>query len=321
MNNILTGVIIFTSYISGNLSKVPMTYLLQQLANALPLAAFYATLAFGYSIAFAVTKRADITYGAIFAFSGHVYLLFAHIGWDRLWLILPAALSLGALAGLAGGVGVGVVIGRFVMQPLARVSPNAMIVASLGVLMVLMEGARLAAHTQQLWLPPFLDGVAILSASKAYPVTLTWIQLINTVLMLAAIGVGHLVLAVTRWGRMWQAVADDPLAAELCGTSASLVFLIAYGSAALYASLAGVLATSYYGTMDFGAGLLFGLKVVLIAAAGGHSKPLRSAFGAAMVALLETLWSAYGPITWRDLVVVAALVAVLVMSRRERSIP
>jgi branched-chain amino acid transport system permease protein len=298
-----------------------MAYLLQQLANALPLAALYATLAFGYSIAFAVTKRPDITYGAVFAFSGHVYLLFAHFGWDRLWLILPAALSLGAAAGLAGGIGAGVAVGRFVMRPLVSVSPNAMIVASLGVLLVLMEGARLAADTRELWLPPFLNGIAVMSVGETISVTMTWIQMINTAVMLVAIGIGHLVLAVTRWGRMWRAVSDDPLAAELCGTDASLVFLTAYGAAAFYASLAGVLATSYYGTMDFGAGLLFGLKVVLIAAAGGHSKPLHSAFGAAMVALLETLWSACGPITWRDLVVVAILVAVLVMSRRERAIP
>jgi len=49
-----------------------MAYLLQQLANAVPLAALYATLAFGYSIAFGVMKRADITYGALFAFAGQM---------------------------------------------------------------------------------------------------------------------------------------------------------------------------------------------------------------------------------------------------------
>ena len=41
-----------------------MAYLLQQLANAVPLCALYAALAFGYAIGFGVTRRADITYGA-----------------------------------------------------------------------------------------------------------------------------------------------------------------------------------------------------------------------------------------------------------------
>ena len=298
-----------------------VAYFLQQVANGFPLAALYAALAFGYAIAFAVTKRADITYGAIFAFSGHLYLLFTHFGWNRLWLVLPAALALGTTAALAGGAGAGVVVGRLVMRPLARVSPNAMIVASLGVLLVLMEGARLAANTRELWLPPLLNKQVLFWSGNRFPVSLTVLQVINIAAMLAMIAAGHLVLSHGVWGRKWRAVADDPLAAELTGTNADRVFLMSYATAALYASACGILATSYYGTMDFGAGLLFGLKVVLIAAAGGHSHPLRSAAGAAVIGFAETLWSGYGPILWRDLVIVSMLVLVLVTSRRERAIP
>ncbi len=295
-----------------------MAYFLQQIANALPIASLYAALAFGYAIAFAVTRRADITYGAIFAFSGHIYLLFAHLGWDRLWLVLPASLALGAAAGLIGGVGAGVVIGQFVMRPLSAVSPNAMIVASLGLVMVLMEGARLASNTRELWLPPFLDDGIVFWQGAGFAVTLTLLQLINTALMLLMVLAGHLILSRSHFGRRWRAVSDDSLAAELSGVSAARIFVSAYALAAFYASACGVLATSYYGTMDFGAGLLFGLKVVLLAAAGGHSQPLKSAAGAAVVGVAETLWAGYGPIFWRDLVVISGLVLLLVLSRRER---
>ncbi len=295
-----------------------MAYFLQQIANALPIASLYAALAFGYAVAFAVTRRADITYGAIFAFSGHIYLLFAHLGWDRLWLVLPASLALGAAAGLIGGVGAGVAIGQFVMRPLSAVSPNAMIVASLGLVMVLMEGARLASNTRELWLPPFLDDGIVFWQGAGFTVALTLLQLINTALMLVMVLAGHLVLSRSRFGRRWRAVSDDPLAAELSGVSAARIFVSAYALAAFYASVCGVLATSYYGTMDFGAGLLFGLKVVLIAAAGGHSQPLKAAAGAAAVGLAETLWGGYGPIFWRDLAVISGLVLLLVLSRRER---
>lgn len=72
-----------------------MAYFLQQIANAVPVAALYAALAFGYAIAFAVTRRADLTYGALFAFAGQIFVLFADVGWNRLWLVLPAALGLG----------------------------------------------------------------------------------------------------------------------------------------------------------------------------------------------------------------------------------
>ncbi len=295
-----------------------MAYFLQQIANALPIASLYAALAFGYSLAFAVTRRADITYGAIFAFSGHIYLLFAHIGWDRLWLVLPASLALGAAAGLIGGVGAGVMIGQLVMKRLSAVSPNAIIVASLGLVMVLMEGARLASDTRELWLPPLLNHRIVFWQGAGFPVSLTVLQVINVAIMLVMVLAGHVLLRHSRFGRLWRAVSDDPLAAELSGVSAARMFVSAYATAALYASVCGVLATSYYGTMDFGAGLLFGLKVVLIAAAGGHSSPLKSAAGAAAVGFGETLWGSYGPIFWRDLAVISGLILLLVLSRRER---
>lgn len=59
-----------------------MAYFLQQLLNAIPISALYAALAFGYAIAFSITKRADVTYGAIFAFAGTTCLLFADFGWN-----------------------------------------------------------------------------------------------------------------------------------------------------------------------------------------------------------------------------------------------
>jgi branched-chain amino acid transport system permease protein len=96
---------------------------------------------------------------------------------------------------------------------------------------------------------------------------------------------------------------------------------MAYGTSALVATVCGILSTSYYGTMDFGAGLMFGLKVLLIAAVGGYSDPLKSAGGAALLGLFETMWSAYGPIVWRDFVIFTLLVFLLVLSRHERAIP
>ena len=298
-----------------------MSYLLQQIANAVPLATLYATLAFGYAIAFAVTRRADITYGAIFAFSGHLYVLVAHFGWNEFRLVLPAALALGALAALSGGVATGLVSGRFIIRPLASVSPNTVIVGSLGLVLVLMEGARLAAQTRELWLPPLMKEPIVLWSGVGFPVTLTTLQCLSTAILLLLLGMGAVLLVRSAWARRWRAVSEDSRAAEMCGVDARTVFVMSYAAAALMASICGILATSYYGTMDFGAGLVFGLKVVLIAAAGGHAQPIRAAGGAAVIGFAETLWAGYGPIVWRDLVIVGDLVAVLVMSRRERIVP
>jgi len=298
-----------------------MAYFLQQIANALPVAALYAVLAFGYSIAFAVTRRADVSYGAIFAFSAQMFTLFASYGWDRFWLVLPAALAFGAAMALVYGVGAGLFVGRHVMRPLAFSSDNTVVVAALGVVLVLMETARLASQSRSLWLPPFLNTPLVFWSDPAFPVTLTVLQLINAAIMAAMVCFGHVFLARSAWGRRWRAVSEDRKAAELCGVDAAGVYLAAYALAALIASVTGILAVSYYGNMDFGAGLLFGVKVLFIAAIGGTGTPLLSALGGAAMGAFETLWNAYGDFLWRDPVIFSALVLLLVVFRRERPVP
>ncbi|MBO3759715.1 branched-chain amino acid ABC transporter permease [Ciceribacter sp. L1K22] len=298
-----------------------MAYFLQQLVNAIPIAALYAALAFGYSVAFGMTRRADIVFGGLFAFAGQIYLLFTAMGWNAFILVLPAALVMGGLVSLGYTLAAGYWVGKSVMLPLHRRSPNAVIAASLAVLVVISETGRLALDSRGLWLPRFLDQRLIFWRSAGFDVSLTLIQLVNATLMATIVASGHAILSRTSAGRIWRGVSDDPAAAALCGVDAGRVFILSYLAATAIAAICGILATSYYGTMDFGAGLMFGLKVVLIAAAGGYGVPLRSALGAAAIGVAETMWSGYAPIVWRDLIVVGALVMVLVISRRERVVP
>ena len=297
-----------------------MGYLLQQLANAVPLAALYAALAFGYSLAFGVTKRADITYGAMFAFAGQILLLFTDFAYNKLWLVLPAALAIGIGLSFVYSLLTGFWIGRSIMRPLVRRSANTVIVAALGVTILLMETARLASQTRELWLPPLLNATVVLWSDASFKVTLTLMQLVNAGLMIALIGAGALILRYTRLGRIWRAVTDDPLAAELCGTSSGRVFLIAYVAAIFFATCCGILTTFYYGSMDFGSGLMFGLKVVMIAAIGDQSSPAKCAAGAALYGFAETMWGAYMPFLWRDFAMFSGLVILAVVVRQERRV-
>lgn len=298
-----------------------MAYLLQQILNAIPVASLYACLAFGYALAFGVTRRPDITFGALVALAGQICLLFVDYGWGRLYLILPASLLLGFLAGFAYALLAGWTSARYLMLPLHRRSANSVIVASLGFVILISEGARLALDTRSLWLPPLWQGQIVFAEFDGFTVGMTVVQLMHSTLMAVLVLVGHLVLTLSRAGRLWQGVCQDPFAARLLGVDTDRVFVVALLAAAAFAACAGLSATVLYGTMDFGAGLMFGLKVVLIAAVGGYFRPLHSAIGAAGVGLAETLWSAFGPMIWRDAVIIAILVFLLVLSRRERVIP
>lgn len=301
-------------------SDVQLAYFLQQVLNAAPLAALYAMLAFGYSLSFALTKRADFTPGALFAFAGQVFVYFTAFGYDRLWLIYPAALAVGAAASFGYTMLASAFAGDKVIRPLSFASPNSVITASLAIMIVLMEMVRIAANTRDLWLSPFLNARITFWDFPGFPVVLTRIQIINALAMGGIVMAAAYVLDRSRQGRDWRAVSDDPLAASLLGVDAGRVVVLAGLATAAFSAVSGIMATAYYGSMDFGAGLMFGLKVVMIAAIGDQSSPARCAAGAALFGLAETLWGAYMPFLWRDLAMFSLLVILAVVMRQERRV-
>ncbi|MGV3552362.1 branched-chain amino acid ABC transporter permease [Rhizobium sp.] len=301
-------------------SETQLAYFLQQLLNAAPLSALYAMLAFGYSLSFALTKRADFTPGALFAFAGQVFVYFTAFGYDRLWLVYPAALALGVAASLAYTMLASTLTGSKVIRPLSQMSPNSVITASLAIMIVLMELVRIAANTRDLWLSPFLNQRITFWDHPGFPVVMTQIQIMNALAMAAIVFAAAYILQRSRQGRNWRAVSDDPFAAALLGIDPGRVIVFAGLTTAAFSAISGIMATAYYGSMDFGAGLMFGLKVVMIAAIGDQSSPARSAAGAALFGLAETFWGAYMPYVWRDLAMFSTLVVLAVVMRQERRV-
>lgn len=297
-----------------------MLYLLQQVLNGLHIGSIYALLAFGYALTNGVLHRTNLAYGAIFAFAGQTLILFAVFGWHVLWLDLPATLLFGAAAALAYSVLVSRVLSDHVFMPLAGRSANAIVTATLGVSIALMELGRIASETRDFWLPPLLSTPIVFAAEPGFQVTLTVLQILNcAVTACFLIGAGW-AMGVTAGGRRWRAVCDDPLAAALCGTDPARIFHGAVLAGGLIAALAGAMAALYYGNISFGTGLAFGLKVLFLAAVGGYLSPTRAALGALAFGIAESVWSAYFAIEWRDAAVFGALIALLVLRpQRERT--
>lgn len=302
------------------LTDADLAYFLQQILNAAPVAALYAMLAFGYSLSFGLTKRADFTPGALFAFAGQVFVFFTSFGYDRLWLIYPAALGVGAAAAFLYTLLTATLVGDKVIRPLAAVSPNAVIIASLAIMITLMELVRIAADAHDLWLSPFLNAHVVFWHQASFPVILTQIQIINAIGMTLIVLGASFVLARSRIGRQWRAVCDDGRAAELMGINSGAVLVVASLATASVSAVAGIMATGYFGSMDFGSGMMFGLKVVMIAAIGDQSSPAKSAAGAAVFGVAETFWGAYMAYIWRDLAMFSLLVVLAVLMRQERRI-
>ncbi|MDA4631735.1 hypothetical protein NZA98_11550, partial [Escherichia coli] len=145
----------------------------------------------------------------------------------------------------------------------------------------------------------------------AVDISLTQIQLVNIGVALIVIASGELIMHRTSAGRIWRAVSDEPFASSMCGIDPRRVRTRAILAACAVCALAGFLAALYYGNVSFNTGMIFGLKILFITAAGGLSRPLHAALGAAAVGVVESLWGGYFPVLWRDAAVFALLVFVL----------
>ena len=290
-----------------------MYYFLQQTLNGLHSGALYALLAFGYTLTYGVFKQTNLAYGALFAFAGQTLILIAVFGWHVLWLTLPATIALGIAGAFFYAALIGHVLSRSVFMPLSARSPNTIVAATLGVALVLMELGRVAADTRDLWLPPMLSQPFVFADSGSFRVTLTSIQLINCAIVVVVIVLASAYLARASFGRNWRAVCDDASAAAILGVDVRRVFHFAVIGGSMAAALSGSMAALYYGNINFGTGLVFGLKILFLTAVGGYDSPLKSALGAGAFGVAEALWAGYFAIEWRDGWMFAFLVALLVL--------
>lgn len=290
-----------------------MLYFFQQVLNGLHSGALYALLAFGYVLTNGILHRTNLAYGALFAFCGQAMILSVAFGYQVLWLTLLASVLFGVLAAFLYAALISHVLSRSVFEPLADRSPNAIVVTTLGILLVLSEASRIAADTHDLWLPPMLAEPVVFAEASGFKATLTLIQVLDCAVVVAAVALATWAFARSNFGRCWRAVSDDPRAAALCGVDVRGVFRRAVLFGGFCAALAGVMASLYYGNVSFGSGLVYGLKILFVTAVGGYLSPPRAALGAAAFGMAESLWAGYFPAEWRDAWMYLFLVAMLIL--------
>jgi branched-chain amino acid transport system permease protein len=128
------------------------------------------------------------------------------------------------------------------------------------------------------------------------------------------IGLATLVaMRQSAFGRRWRAVSDDARMAELVGINVQAVVVATFALATAIAGAAGAILTLHYGGTSFHMGTVIGLKALVGAIIGGIGSPAGALVGGVAVGIIETLWSAYHGIVWREAVVLALLAIFLVL--------
>jgi branched-chain amino acid transport system permease protein len=286
-----------------------MAYFWQIICNGLHNGMLYALLAYSYVLLHQVVPKPNLAHGALFAFSGQVLVMGMSLAYNALIFTFAASLAFGlAASALMCAVAIGVmsvvIVPRFAMR-----APNMMIVVTLALALVLMEAVRIGSEGRDLWLP----AVSTTAVALGLGARITAVQAWNIAAIVMLLGVADCVLGLSRAGRAIRAVAQDRVAAGLCGINTDAVLVATATAAGVMACLGGIAALLYFGNMSFGSGLSYGLKVLFIAAAGGFSTPRMAALAAFMFGEAEAMWDGYLPIMWREPMFYGALAFMLCM--------
>lgn len=291
---------------------LPWLYLLQQVINAATVCCLYGLLAIGFTLVYGIIGKINLAFGEIFMIGAIVAMV-----WTKVMAGVGAA---GVAAGLGAVLAVAMLTAacygwmthRVVFRPLHGATTQSPLIAAIGLALALREGTRLLHGAGNYWLRPPFPEVLTLAGNPAFPVTMTLSQAWILALTLTAYAGLALLLNATRFGRMQRACADDSRMAALLGVNVNGVVAGTFVVGSAAAGLAGFVVAQHYGVANFHMGVVLGFKALAAAVLGGIGSVGGAMLGGALIGLIETFWSAYLSLAYRDVAVFAILICVLV---------
>jgi len=289
-----------------------MEYFIQQLINGITLGSIYGLIAIGYTMVYGIIGMINFAHGDIFmvgAFTALIaFLVLVAVGITAvplaLVLVLVAAMALTALYGLT--------VERIAYRPLRHSFRLAPLISAIGMSIVLQNYVQVAQGARVKPLPPLIQGGYTLLEGHDFAVRLSNIQIIVVVTtLLLMLGFSFLV-ARTRLGRNMRACEQDLKMAALVGVDVDRTISTTFVLGAALAAVAGLMFLLYYGVIDFFIGFLAGVKAFTAAVLGGIGSLPGAMIGGILIGLIETLWSAYFSIEYKDVAAFSILIIALI---------
>jgi branched-chain amino acid transport system permease protein len=289
-----------------------MDYFFQQLINGLTLGSIYGLIAIGYTMVYGIIGMINFAHGDIFmvsAFLGLIaFLALVAIGVTAVPLALFCVLLIAmALTSLYGWT-----VEHFAYRPLRRSFRLAPLISAIGMSIVLQNYVQIVQGARVKPLPPLIPGGFTLVSSKTFPVELSNVQIIVVATTVVLMGVFSWLVARTRLGRDMRACEQDLKMASLLGVNVDRTISYTFIIGAALAAVAGIMHLLYYGVIDFYIGFIAGVKAFTAAVLGGIGSLPGAMLGGLLIGLIETMWSAYFSVEYKDVAAFCILVIVLI---------
>ena len=290
-----------------------MEVFVQQLINGITLGSIYGLIAIGYTMVFGIIGMVNFAHGDVFMVSSFIALIVLLIltSWLGMGSVALALLIVLIVAMVFTSL-VNWAIERVAYRPLRGSFRLAPLISAIGMSIFLSNFVQVTQGPRNKSVPPLLQDVIVIMEGNGYDVTISYRQLIIwgiTAVLLA--GFWYLV-SRTSLGRAQRACEQDQKMAALVGVDVDRTISITFIIGAALAAVAGTMYLMYYGVVNFSDGFVPGIKAFTAAVLGGIGSLPGAVIGGILIGLIETMWSAYFSIDYKDVAAFSILVITLI---------
>jgi branched-chain amino acid transport system permease protein len=272
--------------------RQPMDYFAQQLINGIVLGSIYGLIAIGYTMVYGIVGMILVSLGLT---------------------VVPVILLIVLLVSMAITALYGWTIERIAYRPLRHSFRLAPMLSAIGMSFILINYSQIAQGARVKPVPPIITGGYMLhEGSGGFVVQLSNIQIVVVITTIVLLAIFTWLVARTRLGRDMRACEQDQTMAALLGVDVDRTISMTFVIGAALAAVAGMMYLLYYGLVDFFMGFVAGIKAFTAAVLGGIGSLPGAMLGGLLIGLIETLWSAYFSVEYKDVAAFSILIIVLI---------
>jgi len=285
-----------------------MQYFVQQLINGLTLGSIYGLIAIGYTMVYGIIGMINFAHGDIFmvgAFAALVvFLILGSLFYSvpvvlALLIMMIVAMLLTSLYNWT--------IEKVAYRPLRGSFRLAPLITAIGMSIGLSNFIQVTQGPRNKPIPPMVSQVYDING-----ISVSLKQIIIVVVTALLLALFWYLVNKTSLGRAQRACEQDRKMAALLGVDVDRTISITFIMGAALAAVAGTLFLMYYGVIAFSDGFVPGVKAFTAAVLGGIGSLPGAVLGGLLIGFIESMWSAYFSIDYKDVAAFSILAIVLI---------
>jgi branched-chain amino acid transport system permease protein len=285
-----------------------MEYFVQQLVNGLTLGSIYGLIAIGYTMVYGIIGMINFAHGDIFMIGAFIALIVFLI-LVSLFYTVPVAVALLIMMIVAMLLTslYNWTIEKIAYRPLRGSFRLAPLITAIGMSIALSNFVQVTQGPRNKPIPPMVSQVYNVAG-----ISISLKQIIIVLVTAILLAVFWYLVNRTALGRAQRACEQDRKMAALLGVDVDRTISITFIMGACLAAVAGTLFLMYYGVVSFSDGFVPGVKAFTAAVLGGIGSLPGAVLGGLMIGFIESMWSAYFSIDYKDVAAFSILAIVLI---------